>query len=232
MDENKTYPPIRDKFMFIAMSVYFIAVGILTYMMYTDKEAICSISDSGLPTIVDTILYFILCISFSIIILVVPIGLLFGTIYLFTISDYVNSFEEDYRNALRIPYNVMCAIRDDNGPEWEDNWKLGNIQWRKHQKCYIDADEFCIYYKHTVVDIGFTNYLKEKRKYNKEKKKSDIEIKTACISKLDSEALKKQQELIKNLKSDLDNIEVRNRTKAQEALNLFKEINKEVKGEQ
>lgn len=231
MDENKTYPPIRNKFIFIAKSVYFIAVGILTYMMYTDKEAVYSISESGLPTIVDTILYFILCISLSIILLALPIGLLFGTIYLFTISDYVNSFQEDYRNALKIPYNVMCAIRDDNGPEWEDNWKLGNVQYWESQGCWICADEFRIYYKHTVVDIGFTNYLKEKRKYNKEKKKSDIELKTACTNKLDSEALKKQQELIKNLKSDLDNIEVRNRTKAQEALNLFKEINKEVKGE-
>lgn len=231
MDENKTYPPIRDKFIFIAESIYFIAVGILTYMMFTDKEAIDSIPNSGLPVIVDTILYFILCISLSVIILALPISLLFGTIYLFTISDYVNSFQEDYRNALKIPYNVMCAIRDDNGPEWKDNWKLGNIFWLESQKCYIDADEFRIYYKHTVVDIGFTNYLKEKRKYNKEKKKSDIEFKTACTNKLDSEALKKQQELIKNLKSDLDNIEVRNRTKAQQALNLFKEINEDIKGE-
>ena len=39
MDENKTYPPIRNKFISIAMSVYFLAVGILTYMMFTDKEA-------------------------------------------------------------------------------------------------------------------------------------------------------------------------------------------------
>lgn len=231
MDENKTYPPIRNKFIFIAKSVYFIAVGILTNMMYTDKEAICSISNFESFTIVDTILYFILCISFSIIILALPISLLFGTIYLFTISDYVNSFQEDYRNALKIPYNVMCAIRDDNGPEWKDNWKLGNVQWWQSQKCYIGSDEFCIYYKHTVVDIGFINYLKEKRKYNKEKKKSDIEFKTACANKLDSEALKKQQELIKNLKFDLDNIEVRNRTKAQKALSLFKEINEEIEGE-
>ena len=231
MDENKTYPPIRDKFIFIAMSVYFIAVGILTYMMFTDKEAIYSTSNSGLPVIVDTILYFILCISFSIIILALPISLLFGTIYLFTISDYVNSFQEDYRNALKIPYNVLCAIRDDSGPEWENNWKLGNVYWRESQKCYIDSDEFRIYYKHTVVDIGFKNYLKEQRKYKQEKKESDLKIKNACINKLDSEALKKQQELIKNLKSDLDNIEVRNRTKAQKALNLFKEINEEIKGE-
>ena len=231
MDENKTYPPIRDKFISIAMSVYFIVVGILTYMMFTDKEAISSIPNSGFPVIVDTILYFILCISLSIIILALPISLLFGTIYLFTISDYVNSFQEDYRNALKIPYNVMCAIRDDNGPEWENNWKLDNVQWWQPQKCYIDSDEFRIYYKHTVVDIGFINYLKEQRKYNKEKKKSDIDFKNACINKLDSEALKKQQELIKNLKSDLDNIEVRNRTKAQQALNLFKEINEEIKGE-
>lgn len=231
MDENKTYPPIKDKFMFIAMSVYFMAVGILTYMMYTDKEAICLTSNSGLPVIVDTILYFIFCIVLSIIFLALPIGLLFGTIYLFTICDYVNSFQEDYRNALKIPYNVMCAIRDDNGPEWEDNWKLGKVQYWESQGYWIGADEFRIYYKHTVVDIGFRNYLKEKRKYNKEKKKSDTEFKTACTNKLDSEALKKQQELIKNLKSDLDNIEVRNRTKAQQALNLFKEINEEVKGE-
>ena len=231
MDENKTYPPIRDKFIFIAMSVYFIAVGILTYMMYTDKEAISSISNSESLAIVDTILYFILCISLSIILLVLPISLLFGTIYLFTISDYVNSFQEDYRNALKIPYNVMCAIRDDNGPEWKDNWKLGNVQWWEFKKRYISSDEFRIYYKHTVVDIGFINYLKEKRKYSKEKKKSDIDFKNACINKLDAEALKKQQELIKNLKSDLDNIEVRNRTKAQKALNLFKEINEEIKGE-
>lgn len=170
MDKNKTYPSIKDKFMFIAMSVYFMAVGILTYMMYTDKEAVYSISESGLPTIVDTILYFILCISLSIILLALPIGLLFGAIYLFTIGEYVGSFQGDYRNALRIPYNVMCAIRDDNGPEWENNWKLGNIQYWEHQECYIGADEFRIYYKHTVVDIGFINYLKEKRKYNKEKK--------------------------------------------------------------
>ena len=231
MDENKTYPPIRDKFIFIAMGVYFIAVGILTYMMFTDKEAIYSTSNSEFPVIVDAILYFILCISLSVIILALPISLLFGTIYLFTISDYVNSFQEDYRNALKIPYNVMCAIRDDNGPEWENNWKLGNVYWRESQKCYIDSDEFHIYYKHTVVDIGFINYLKEQRKYNKEKKKSDIEFKNACVNKLDAEALKKQQELIKNLKSDLDNIEVRNRTKAQKALNLFKEINEEIKGE-
>lgn len=231
MDENKTYPPIRDKFIFIAMSVYFIAVGILTYMMFTDKEAIDSIPNSGLPVIVDIILYFILCISLSIIILALPISLLFGTIYIFTISDYVNSFQEDYRNALKIPYNVLCAIRDDNGPEWKDNWKLGNVHWWESQGFYDSADEFRIYYKHTVVDIGFINYLKEQRKYNKEKKKSDIDFKNACVSKLDSEALKKQQELIKNLKSDLDNIEVRNRTKAQQALNLFKEINEEIKGE-
>lgn len=229
MDENKTYPSIKDKFMFIAMSVYFMAVGILTYMMYTDKEAVYSISESGLPTIVDTILYFILCISLSIIILALPIGLLFGTIYLFTISDYVNSFQEDYRNALKIPYNVMCAIRDDNGPEWEDNWKLGNVYWQESQKRYIGSDEFRIYYKHTIVDIGFKNYLKEQRKYKQEKKESDLKNKNACINKLDSEALKKQQELIKNLKSDLDNIEVRNRTKAQQALNLFKEINEDIK---
>ena len=228
MDENKTYPPIRNKFIFIAESVYFIAVGILTYTMYTDKEAIYSTSNSEFPVIVDTILYFILCISLSIIILALPIGLLFGTIYLFTISDYVDSFQEDYRNALKIPYNVMCAIRDDNGPEWKNNWKLGNVQWWQPQKCYIGLDRFCIYYKHTVVDIGFKNYLKEQRKYNKEKKKSDIEFKTACINKLDSEALKKQQELIKNLKSDLDIIEVRNRTKAQKALDLFKEINEDI----
>lgn len=171
MDENKTYPPIRDKFIFIAMSVYFIAVGILTYMMFTDKEAIYSTSNSEFPVIVDTILYFILCVSLSIIILALPISLLFGTIYLFTISDYVNSFQEDYRNALKIPYNVMCAIRDDNGPEWENNWKLGNVHWWESQGFYDSADEFRIYYKHTVVDIGFTNYLKEKRKYSKEKKK-------------------------------------------------------------
>ena len=231
MDENKTYPPIRDKFIFIAMSVYFIAVGILTYMMFTDKETIYSTSNSKFPVIVDTILYFILCISLSIILLALPISLLFGTIYLFTISDYVDSFQEDYRNTLKIPYNVMCAIRDDNGPEWENNWKLGNVQWWEFKNRYIGSDEFHIYYKHTVVDIGFINYLKEQRKYNKEKKKSDIEFKNACINKLDSEALKKQQELIKNLKSDLDNIEVRNRTKAQKALNLFKEINEEIKGE-
>ena len=231
MDENKTYPPIRNKFISIAMSVYFIAVGILTYMMFTDKEAIYSTSNSEFPVIVDAILYFILCISLSIILLALPISLLFGTIYLFTISDYVNSFQEDYRNALKIPYNVMCAIRDDNGPEWKDNWKLGNVFWRESQGFYDSADEFRIYYKHTVVDIGFINYLKEQRKYNKEKKKSDIEFKNACVNKLDAEALKKQQELIKNLKSDLDNIEVRNRTKAQQALNLFKEINEEVKGE-
>ena len=229
MDKNKTYPPIRNKFISIAMSVYFIAVGILTYMMFTDKEAIYSTSNSEFPVIVDTILYFILCISLSIILLALPISLLFGTIYLFTISDYVNSFQEDYRNALKIPYNVMCAIRDDNGPEWENNWKLGNVYWRESQKCYIDSDEFRIYYKHTVVDIGFKNYLKEQRKYKQEKKESDLKIKNACINKLDSEALKKQQELIKNLKSDLDNIEVRNRTKAQQALNLFKEINEDIK---
>ena len=231
MDENKTYPPIRDKFIFIAMSVYFIAVGILTYMMFTDKEAIDSIPNSGFPVIVDTILYFILCVSLSIIILALPISLLFGTIYLFTISDYVNSFQEDYRNVLKIPYNVMCAIRDDNGPEWKDNWKLGNVQWWQPRNRYIGSDEFRIYYKHTVVDIGFINYLKEQRKYSKEKKKTDIDFKNACVNKLDSEALKKQQELIKNLKSDLDNIEVRNRTKAQQVLNLFKEINEEIKGE-
>ena len=229
MDENKTYPPIRDKFIFIAMSVYFIAVGILTYMMFTDKEAIYSNSNSEFPVIVDTILYFILCVSLSIIILALPIGLLFGTIYIFTISDYVNSFQEDYRNALKIPYNVLCAIRDDNGPEWENNWKLGNAFWRESQGFYDSADEFRIYYKHTVVDIGFINYLKEQRRYNKEKKKSDIDFKNACIDELDAEALKKQQELIKNLKSDLDNIEVRNRTKAQQALNLFKEINEDIK---
>ena len=229
MDENKTYPPIRDKFIFISMSVYFIAVGILIYLMYTDKEAIYSISNSESLVIVDAILYFILCISLSIILLALPISLLFGTIYLFTISDYVNSFQEDYRNALKIPYNVMCAIRDDNGPEWENNWKLGNVQWWEFKNRYIGSDEFRIYYKHTVVDIGFINYFKEQRKYNKEKKKSDIDIKNACINKLDSEALKKQQELIKNLKSDLDNIEVRNRTKAQQALNLFKEINEDIK---
>ena len=228
MDENKTYPPIRDKFIFIAMSVYFIAVGILTYMMFTDKEAIYSISNSESLTFVDTILYFILCISLSIIILALPISLLFGTIYLFTISDYVNSFQEDYRNALKIPYNVLCAIRDDNGPEWKDNWKLGNVYWQEYQKCYIDTDEFRIYYKHTIVDIGFKNYLKEQRKYEQEKKESDLKNKKACINKLDSEALKKQQELIKNLKSDLDNIEVRNRTKAQKALDLFKEINEDI----
>ena len=231
MDENKTYPPIKDKFMFIAMSVYFMAVGILTYMMYTDKEAVCSISESGFPTIVDTILYFILCISLSIILLALPIGILYGTIYLFTIGEYVDSFQEDYRNALKIPYNVMCAIRDDNGPEWKDNWKLGNVYWQESQKCYIGTDEFRIYYKHTIVDIGFKNYLKEQRKYKQEKKESDLKNKNACINKLDAEALKKQQELIKNLKSDLDNIEVRNRTKAQQALNLFKEINEEIKGE-
>ena len=229
MDENKTYPPIRDKFKFIAMSVYFIAVGILTYMMFTDKEAIYSTSNSGLPVIVDTILYFILCISFSIVILALPISLLFGTIYLFTINDYVDSFQEDYRNALKIPYNVMCAIRDDNGPEWKDNWKLGDVQWWEFKKRYIGSDEFRIYYKHTVVDIGFKNYLKEQRKYKQEKKESDLKNKNTCINKLDSEALKKQQELIKNLKSDLDNIEVRNRTKAQKALNLFKEINEDIK---
>ena len=231
MDENKTYPPIRNKFISIAMSVYFIAVGILTYMMFTDKEAIYSIPNSGFPVIVDTILYFILCVSLSIIILALPISLLFGTIYLFTISDYVNSFQEDYRNVLKIPYNVMCAIRDDNGPEWKDNWKLGNVQWWQPRNRYIGSDEFRIYYKHTVVDIGFINYLKEQRKYSKEKKKTDIDFKNACVNKLDSEALKKQQELIKNLKSDLDNIEVRNRTKAQQVLNLFKEINEEIKGE-
>ena len=231
MDKNKTYPPIRNKFISIAMSVYFIAVGILTYMMFTDKEAIDSIPNSGFPVIVDTILYFILCVSLSIIILALPISLLFGTIYLFTISDYVNSFQEDYRNALKIPYNVMCAIRDDNGPEWKDNWKLGNVQWWQPRNRYIGSDEFRIYYKHTVVDIGFINYLKEQRKYSKEKKKTDIDFKNACVNKLDSEALKKQQELIKNLKSDLDNIEVRNRTKAQQVLNLFKEINEEIKGE-
>ena len=229
MDENKTYPPIRDKFIFIAMSVYFIAVGILTYMMFTDKEAIYSNPNSGLPVIVNTILYFILCILFSIIILVIPISLLFGTIYLFTISDYVDSFQEDYRNALKIPYNVLCAIRDDNGPEWKDNWKLGNVQWWQPRNRYIGSDEFRIYYKHTVVDIGFINYFKEQRKYSKEKEKSDIDFKNACVNKLESEAIKKQQELIKNLKSDLDNIEVRNRTKAQQTLNLFKEINEDIK---
>ena len=229
MDENKTYPPIRDKFIFIAMSVYFIAVGILTYMMFTDKEAIYSTSNSEFPVIVDAILYFILCISLSIILLALPISLLFGTIYLFTISDYVNSFQEDYRNALKIPYNVMCAIRDDNGPEWKDNWKLGDVQWWEFKKRYIGSDEFRIYYKHTVVDIGFINYLKEQRKYKQEKKESDLKNKNACINELDAEVLKKQQELIKNLKSDLDNIEVRNRTKAQQALNLFKEINEDIK---
>ena len=229
MDENKTYPPIRNKFISIAMSVYFIAVGILTYMMFTDKEAIYSTSNSEFPVIVDAILYFILCISLSIILLALPISLLFGTIYLFTISDYVNSFQEDYRNALKIPYNVMCAIRDDNGPEWKDNWKLGNVQWWEFKNRYIGSDEFRIYYKHTVVDIGFKNYIKEQRKYKQEKKESDLKNKNACINELDAEALKKQQELIKNLKSDLDNIEVRNRTKAQKALNLFKEINEDIK---
>lgn len=230
MDENKTYPPIKEKFDFIIVSLYFIAVGFLTYILYTEGD-FCVIQGPELPTIVDTILCIIFCVVLSILVLAIPMGLACGMIYLFTIGDYVDSFQGDYRNALKIPYNVMCAIRDDNGPEWEDNWKLGNIQYWEHQECYIGADEFRIYYKHTIVDIGFINYLKEKRKYNKEKKKSDIEFKTACVSKLNSEALKKQQELIKNLKSDLDNIEVRNRTKAQEALNLFKEINEEIKGE-
>ena len=230
MDENKTYPPIKDKFIFIVLSIYFLAVGILTYTVFNEKDT-WVIQDVGLPTIIDTILYFTFCVMLNMVILALPAGILYGTIYLFTIEEYVDSFQEDYRNALKIPYNVMCAIRDDNGPEWKDNWKLGNILWWQPKKCYIGSDEFRIYYKHTVVDIGFINYLKEQRKYNKEKKKSDIELKNACINKLDAEALKKQQELIKNLKSDLDNIEVRNRTKAQQALNLFKEINEEIKGE-
>lgn len=230
MDENKTYPPIKEKFDFIAKSFYFVAVGFLSYMLYTEGD-FSVIQGLDMSNIIDTILCVIFCIVVSILVLIIPIGILYGMVYLFTISDYVNSFQEDYRNALKIPYNVMCAIRDDNGPEWEDNWKLGNVQYWESQGWWIDADEFRIYYKHTVVDIGFINYSKEKRKYNKEKKKSNIEFKTACANKLDSEALKKQQELIKNLKSDLDNIEVRNRTKAQKALNLFKEINEEVKGE-
>lgn len=228
MDENKTYPPIKEKFDFIIVSFYFIAVGFLTYILYTEGD-FGVIQGPELPTIVNTILCIIFCVVLSILVLAIPIGLLYGIIYLFTISDYVDSFQEDYRNALKIPYNVMCAIRDDNGPEWENSWKLGNVQYWEPQGCWIGADEFRIYYKHTVVDIGFRNYLKEKRKYNKEKKKSDIDFKTACANKLDSEALKKQQKLIKNLKSDLDNIEVRNRTKAQKALNLFKEINEDIK---
>ena len=230
MDENKTYPPIKDKFIFIILSIYFLAVGILTYTLFNEKDT-WVIQDVGLPIIIDTILYFTFYVMLNMVMLALPAGILYGTVYLFTIGEYVDSFQEDYRNALKIPYNVMCAIRDDNGSEWRDNWKLGNIYWQESQKCYIDSDEFRIYYKHTVVDIGFINYLKEKRKYSKEKKKSDIDFKKACVNKLDSEALKKQQELIKNLKSDLDNIEVRNRTKAQQALNLFKEINEEIKGE-
>ena len=230
MDENKTYPPIKDKFIFIVLSIYFLAVGILTYTIFNEKDT-WVIQDVALPIIIDTILYFTFCVMLSMVILALPAGILYEIIYLFTIGDYVDSFQEDYRNALKIPYNVMCAIRDDNGPEWKDNWKLGNVQWWQPQKCYIGSDEFRIYYKHTVVDIGFKNYLKEQRKYKQEKKESDLKIKNACINKLDSEALKKQQELIKNLKSDLDNIEIRNRTKAQKALNLFKKINEDIKGE-
>lgn len=228
MDENKTYPPIKEKFDFIAVSFYFIATGFLSYVLYTEGDFLV-VQGLDIPNIIDTIFCIIFCVVFSILILAIPAGILYGTIYLFTIGEYVDSFQEDYRNALKIPYNVLCAIRDDNGPEWKDNWKLGNVFWRESQKCYIDSDEFRIYYKHTVVDIGFINYLKEQRKYSKEKKKSDIDFKNACVNKLDSEALKKQQELIKNLKSDLDNIEVRNRTKAQKALNLFNEINEDIK---
>lgn len=228
MDENKTYPPIKEKFDFITVSFYFIATGLLSYVLYTE-EGFLVVQGLDMLNIVDTIFCIIFYVVFNILIFAFPVGILYGTIYLLTIGEYVDSFQEDYRNALKIPYNVMCAIRDDNGPEWEDNWKLGNVYWQESQKRYIGSDEFRIYYKHTIVDIGFKNYLKEQRKYKQEKKESDLKNKNACINKLDSEALKKQQELIKNLKSDLDNIEVRNRTKAQQALNLFKEINEDIK---